>query len=32
MKMWVAEKIRERRWCEHIIRKDEGELVRDIME
>ena len=30
----IAEKVREARlrWYEHVIRKDEGELVRDIME
>jgi hypothetical protein len=30
----IAEKMREARlrWYEHVIRRDEGELVRDIME
>ena len=29
----IAEKVREarlRRWCGHLIRRDEGELVRDL--
>ena len=30
----IAEKVREARlrWCGHVIRRDEGKLVRDIME
>ena len=28
----IAERVRELRWYGHVIKRDEGELVREIME